>query len=199
MNEHKGKGEYLNVNFPLINNEINQNLLSIFDGQTINISCQIGDENGPFINQKRKLIWELKTKISLANNDTHFLYFIDYENETSEFFRLSLGNSNKLIQESKLRLFSGISSAIELCGQQVYIGFQIGNNQTLLPPTIELKGLAFKDNNSREYYIEFDEPKTIRKNRSKINEQIKKVNPEQNLPTYFEFTYLSGKIKCGSF
>ena len=81
----------------------------------------------------------------------------------------------------------------------MYIGFQIGNNQTLLPPTIELKGLAFKDNNSREYYIEFDEPKTIRKNRSKINEQIKKVNPEQNLPTYFEFTYLSGKIKCGSF
>ena len=197
--EHKGKGEYLNVNFPLINNEINQNLLSVFDGQTINITCQIGDENGPFINQNRKLIWELKTEISLTNSETHFLYFVDYENEPSEFFRLSMGNSKKIIQNSKLRLFSGISSAIELCGQRVYISFQIGNNQTLLPPIIEFKDLAFTDNNSREYYIEFDEPITVRKNRSKINEQIKKVIPEQNLPAYIEFTYLTGRIKCGSF
>lgn len=195
LTEHKGKGKYRNVNFSLLDNKTNPKLLSLFEGETLNISCQIGDENGPFKNKKSKFIWELNTVITLDNKETHLLYFVDYEKEPSDYIRFSLGNTKKLIQNSKLRLYSGISSALELCGQRVYLGFQIGNNQMFLSPRIELKHLGFRDNNSKDYYIEFDGTFTVRDS----NAEIKKRSPHLNIPPYNEITYITGHIRCVSF
>lgn len=195
LKQHHGKGEFLNVNFPLKPKEVNDELIETFQDKEIHISLQIGDEKGPFNNENRKLVWTFNARTSLDDANTHLLYFLDYENEQKEYFRFSLGNGKRIDSNGELRLFSGLKSALELCGQTVHLSFQIGNNQTLFPPIISIKHLAFRDNNSKDYYIEFDGFTTVRHS----NEGIMKRSPDLKIAPYHDVIFLTGKIKCSSF
>ncbi|WP_400079354.1 hypothetical protein [Winogradskyella sp. R77965] len=200
LNEHHGQGKYAHTNRSLKHKEVSSELLDNFDNKLIHISLQIGDENGPYSNEKRKLIWTFKTHISLQSDKTHLLYFLDYINNPKEFFRLGIGSNpsgERIDSDGSLRLFSGLKSAMDLCGQTVYLGIQIGDSQILKPPMLSIRSLSFRDNFSRDYNVEFTGTYTSRSYLR--NEKFDKLFPDNKMPDYIDTIYLKGKIKCQSF
>lgn len=196
LEERYQKGEYWKQSFPLLRDEINSELIDIFDEKEIFVSMQIGDANGPFSNENRNLIWTFTSKISFTDEPTNLLYYLDYKKEPKEYFKLTLGgNAKRIDSNGKLRLFSGLKSALELCGKTVHLSFQIGDNQILFPPIASIKHISFRDNNSKDYRIDFKGITTIRHS----NEEFIKSAPDLNIPSYHETKLLTGKIKCLSF
>ncbi|WP_421806087.1 hypothetical protein [Flagellimonas sp.] len=198
--EHLGKDKFAKKGMDLKSDDFDLGLFDNINNKTLTVGMQFGDENGTFGGNKG-IYWRFQKQVQLNNQDVHIQYIIDNRKEEREYFNLIIGNNTYSIPQSgRLRLFSGISSAKDLCGQKVYLKIQFDQNQLLMPPIVTFNHLLFKDNYSREYMIEIDGVKTIRHDLSKAREEQKKIKGMativSRLPKYWDDTYVVGTLKC---
>ncbi|MEX0314385.1 MAG: hypothetical protein AB3N18_09425, partial [Allomuricauda sp.] len=200
--EHLSKEKFAKTNRSITPSEIDNGIFEIFENKTLSVLLQFGDDNGPF-GGKEGISWRFTTKVSISNADTHLLYFIDNQSEQKEYFRFMIGNNTYIIKQTgRLRLYKGISSVKEICGKKFYLSYQFDNDQRLLPPVSTLDYLYFKDDNSREYFVEVNGTKTIKHPYYTLEQMLEqRKNPSKKIEpsSYFGITYVTGILKCLSF
>jgi hypothetical protein len=192
-----GKGHSLNKNFPLKENKTLSAINNKFDRVSLSIGMSIRESKDQSLSKNTKLTWSFAKTLDLRSDSVQLLYFLDYEKNPKEYYRLSIENGadETIGGKSSLRSFSGYRSAKELCGEKVYASTQLGNDQLLKTPRMKVVHIRFKDNNGKEYYVNFNERDVVRHSNKAIIER----NPELAIPSEYYVSYDVGEINCLSF
>ncbi|MFD1064260.1 hypothetical protein ACFQ1Q_13470 [Winogradskyella litorisediminis] len=169
-------------------------LQNLFDNKKIQLGLSLGD-NPYKIEESHKAVffWNYSDVLSLENDISHFHYRIENTGNKEQSFRLFVNtkDSNGKPKLGNLRIFNGLSSALDLCNKKVWLTLDIGQNIDLRPPNTTIQFISFRDNNSKDYEIEISEQKTVKLN------YLKDKFPNQDFPDVY-MTYIGGIIKCRS-
>lgn len=182
---------------------VSNDVMKTFDGKSITLIVD-GTDDGPMNAGTKGFVWQFKTDILLREKQEHHLSFrVNYSSEEPYELFLRLRISDKSEQLGTIRVFKGISSALELCDRKVWIHIYLDDTGVKIP-VYTIKSLSFRDNHSNDYKVDIEGTETYQRKMdySKLLESTDDPMIKSSisrLPSIDERTFMIGQIKCLSF